>query len=168
MAAHQAPLSLGFSRQEHWSGLPFLCLFATPWTAAYQAPPFMGFSRQEYWSGVPSPSPNWRYRPMQLDKESQDRHKNWKYIYIIEKKSNIISSICQRRDSVPVNPRKSMIILNQTVILKGSANKINTQGGEWSRWQSGKTLSSRSPMGTPKLQPTMRSNWRLAEKTSHS
>ena len=24
MAAHQAPQSLGFSRQEHWSGLPFL------------------------------------------------------------------------------------------------------------------------------------------------
>ena len=23
MAAHQSPLSLGFSRQEHWSGLPF-------------------------------------------------------------------------------------------------------------------------------------------------
>ena len=23
MAAHEAPLSLGFSRQEHWSGLPF-------------------------------------------------------------------------------------------------------------------------------------------------
>ena len=23
MAAHQAPLSLGFSRQEHWSGLVF-------------------------------------------------------------------------------------------------------------------------------------------------
>ena len=23
MAAHKAPLSLGFSRQEHWSGLPF-------------------------------------------------------------------------------------------------------------------------------------------------
>ena len=23
MAAHQAPLSLGFSRREHWSGLPF-------------------------------------------------------------------------------------------------------------------------------------------------
>ena len=22
-AAHQVPLSLGFSRQEHWSGLPF-------------------------------------------------------------------------------------------------------------------------------------------------
>ena len=22
-AAHQGPLSLGFSRQEHWSGLPF-------------------------------------------------------------------------------------------------------------------------------------------------
>ena len=23
MAAHQAPLSLGFSKLEHWSGLPF-------------------------------------------------------------------------------------------------------------------------------------------------
>ena len=23
MVAHQAPLTLGFSRQEHWSGLPF-------------------------------------------------------------------------------------------------------------------------------------------------
>ena len=23
MVAHQDPLSLGFSRQEHWSGLPF-------------------------------------------------------------------------------------------------------------------------------------------------
>ena len=72
MGAHQAPPSLGFSRQEHWSGLPFpspmhesekwkkslsrVWLFATPWTAAYQAPVSMGFSRQEYWSGVPLPS----------------------------------------------------------------------------------------------------------------
>ena len=54
-AAHQAPPSLGFSRQEHWSGLPFpsakrewkekvkslshVRLLATPWTAAHQAPP---------------------------------------------------------------------------------------------------------------------------------
>ena len=74
MAVHQAPPSLGFSRQEHWSGLPFpspmheskkvkvkslsrVWLFVTPCTAGYQAPPSMGFSRQEYWSGVPSPSP---------------------------------------------------------------------------------------------------------------
>ena len=70
MAAHQAPPSLGFSRQEHWSVLPFpspmhesesevshVRLLATPWTAAYQAPPSMGFSRQEYWSGLPLPSP---------------------------------------------------------------------------------------------------------------
>ena len=85
MVAHQAPLSLGFSRQEHWSGLPFpspkhesegrsegksevkgkgkvkslscVWLLATPWTAACQAPPSMGFSRQEYWRGVPLPSP---------------------------------------------------------------------------------------------------------------
>ena len=68
MAAHQAPLSPGFSRQEYWSGLPFpspmhgsekwkwscsvsVRRFVTPWTTAYQAPPSMGFSRQEYWSG---------------------------------------------------------------------------------------------------------------------
>ena len=74
MAAHQALPSLGFSRQEHWSGLPFpspmhekwkvkgkllscVRLFTTPWTAAHQPPPSMGFSRQEYWSAVPSPSP---------------------------------------------------------------------------------------------------------------
>ena len=25
MVAHQAPLSVGFSRQEYWSGLPCLC-----------------------------------------------------------------------------------------------------------------------------------------------
>ena len=73
MAAHQAPPSLGFSRQEHWSGLPFLSpmhesqkwkwnhfsrvqLCATPQTAAHQAPPSLGSSRQEYWSGVPLPS----------------------------------------------------------------------------------------------------------------
>ena len=70
-AAHQAPPSLGFSRQEHWSGLPFpspmhesekrkwshsvMSDFATPWTAAHQAPPPMGFSRRECWSGAPSP-----------------------------------------------------------------------------------------------------------------
>ena len=29
MAAHQAPPSLGFSRQEHWNGLPFPCSFKT-------------------------------------------------------------------------------------------------------------------------------------------
>ena len=66
MAAHQAPPSLGFSWQEHWSGLSFpsQCMKvksesevaqSTPWTAAYQAPPSMGFSRPEYWSGVPLP-----------------------------------------------------------------------------------------------------------------
>ena len=62
MAAHQASSSLGFSRKEHWIGLPFpspmherekwrevaqcVRLFRTPWAAAYQAPLFMGFSRQ--------------------------------------------------------------------------------------------------------------------------
>ena len=36
MAAHQAPLSMGFSRQEHWSGLPF--------------PPPMDESEKSKWS----------------------------------------------------------------------------------------------------------------------
>ena len=60
-AAHQVPPSLGFSRQEHWSGLPFIQthiqpllllshfsrvqLCATPQTAAQQALPSLGFSR---------------------------------------------------------------------------------------------------------------------------
>ena len=64
-AAHQAPPSLGFSRQEYWSGLPFpspvhacmlsrcsrVWLCATIWTAAPQSPPSTGFSSQEHWSG---------------------------------------------------------------------------------------------------------------------
>ena len=73
-APQQALPSLGFSRQEHWSGLPspsliyesetwkwnmkvksLSCvrLLATPWTTAHQAPLSTGFSRQEYWSRVP-------------------------------------------------------------------------------------------------------------------
>ena len=90
MSAHQAPPYLGFSRQEHWSGLPFpspmhesekvkvqslsrVRLLATPWTAAHQAPPSMGFARQEYWSGVPLPS------PLQIPRVSQrsDFSKIW-------------------------------------------------------------------------------------------
>jgi len=61
----------GFSRQEHWSGLPFpspmhACMLSrfshvqlcvTLWTAVHQAPLSTGFSRQEYWSGLPFPSP---------------------------------------------------------------------------------------------------------------
>ena len=77
-AAHQAPLTLGFSGQEHWSGLPFpssmhkskkkvkslshVWLLATPWTTAYQASSSMGFSRQEYWSGLPLPSLKIKYK----------------------------------------------------------------------------------------------------------
>ena len=63
MAAHQAPPSLGFSRQEHWSGLPFPSPMheseseVAQLTVAYQAPPSMEFSRQESWSGLPFPSP---------------------------------------------------------------------------------------------------------------
>ena len=73
MAAHQDLLSLGFSRQEHWSGFPFpspthscmlscfsrVRLCASLWTAAHRVAPLsIGFSRQEYWSGLPFPSLN--------------------------------------------------------------------------------------------------------------
>ena len=82
--AHQASLSMGFSRQEYWSRLPclppgdlpnpgtepksmsptlavlslFRCvqLFETTWTVVLQ-PLSMAFSRQEYWRGLPFPSP---------------------------------------------------------------------------------------------------------------
>ena len=83
--------SLGFSRQEHWSGLPFLlqCMkvkserevaqscptLATPWTAAHQAPPSMGVSRQKYWSGVPLPSPY--SSPRKWKSHSQFANSQW-------------------------------------------------------------------------------------------
>ena len=94
-AAHQAPPSIGFSRQEHWSGLPFLSPMhesekwkwsrsvmsdsVTPWTAAYQAPPSMGFSRQECWSGVPSPSLNpLHYSSTNKQNPTKKSLENWK------------------------------------------------------------------------------------------
>ena len=75
MAAHQAPLSLGFSRQEHWSGLPFPSPMHEgekwKWSRSVVSDslrpyglqptrllPSMGFSRQEYWNGLLLPSPN--------------------------------------------------------------------------------------------------------------
>ena len=90
-AAHQAPPSLGFSRQEHWSGLPCpspvhakwkvkmkslsrVGPSETPWTAAYQAPPSIGFSSQEYWSGVPLPSPFYKLASCSWSSWSSDCH----------------------------------------------------------------------------------------------
>ena len=64
--ALQASLSMGFSRQEYWSGVPLPCakLFQSCTTlcnqateVAHQALLSIGFSRQEYWSGLPFPSP---------------------------------------------------------------------------------------------------------------
>ena len=70
MAAHQAPPSLGFSRQEHWSGLPLPSPTdeSEKWkwsrSAVSDSQRSHGlqpsrllhpwdFSRQEFWSGVP-------------------------------------------------------------------------------------------------------------------
>ena len=65
--AQEVPVSMRFSQQEYWSGLPFpaaavksrescptLC---DPIEGSPQAPPSLGFSRQEHWSGLPFPSP---------------------------------------------------------------------------------------------------------------
>ena len=68
-AAHQAPPSLGFSRQEHWSGLPFpsprheseaaqSCpTLSDPMDCSPPGSSVHGIFQQEYWSGVPLPSP---------------------------------------------------------------------------------------------------------------
>ena len=65
-AAHQAPPSMGFFRQEYWSGVPLpsphVCLdmsdsLQIPWTVARQALLSMEFSRQGYWNGLPFPLP---------------------------------------------------------------------------------------------------------------
>ena len=74
MAAHQAPPPLGFSRQQHWSGLPFLSpmhesesevaqshlTLSDPMDCSLPGSSIHGFSRQEYWSGVPLSSPGIR------------------------------------------------------------------------------------------------------------
>ena len=90
MAAHQAPPSLGFSRQEHeWVGISFSTAWkwkgkvkslsrvwpsASPWTAAYRAPPSMGFSRQEYWSGMP-----FIYHYLWISENHREsQHREWK------------------------------------------------------------------------------------------
>ena len=88
---HQAPPSLGFSRQEHWIlqartlGCHFLlhcmkvrsesevaqsCLtLRDPMDCSPPAPPSMGVSRQEYWSGLPVPSPVRLVRSVKLFSE---------------------------------------------------------------------------------------------------
>ena len=72
MAAHQAPLSLRFSRQEYWTGLPFpspmhACMHAKslrscltlcdPMDSSPPGSSVHGFSRQEYWTRLSFPSP---------------------------------------------------------------------------------------------------------------
>ena len=64
MVAHQAPLSLGFSRQEHWSGLPFpspmhesettMCEIDSQWEAAVQHRELSSVlcDNLERWNGV--------------------------------------------------------------------------------------------------------------------
>ena len=69
MAAHQAPPSLGFSRQEHWSGLPFpspmresevaqSCLtLRDPMDCSLPGSSIHGIFQSRVRSGLPLPSP---------------------------------------------------------------------------------------------------------------
>ena len=52
-AAHQAPPSLGFSRQEHWSGVPLPSLGETQ-LASPAYPGFLSFSPR---AGIPAMQP---------------------------------------------------------------------------------------------------------------
>ena len=75
-AAYQAPLSMGFSRQEYWSGLPLpspgyvytICIYVVLSCSGVSdsfdlkdcSPPgssVHGISQQEYWTGLPFPPP---------------------------------------------------------------------------------------------------------------
>ena len=69
--SHQAPPSLGFSRQEHWSGLPFpspvresesevaqVCpTLSDPMDCSLPGSSVLGIFQAKYWNGVPLPSP---------------------------------------------------------------------------------------------------------------
>ena len=105
MAAYQAPPSLGFSRQEPWSGLPFPSPMheSEKWKwsrsvvsdpqrphgpSAFQTPPSMGFSRQEYWSGVPLPSPHYSNTSISRAPTSQV---DWLNHPVLSKKSRVWS-----------------------------------------------------------------------------
>ena len=69
IAAHQAPLSLGFSRQEHWSGLPFLSPYVSimelilvilEWPSSFpnflQSKPDICHKKLLFWAAVSSMS----------------------------------------------------------------------------------------------------------------
>jgi len=61
LVAYQAPLSVGFSREQYWCGLPCPSpkAFVLVWLYLYYICMCLksrwGFSRQEYWSGLPWP-----------------------------------------------------------------------------------------------------------------
>ena len=88
-AAHQAPPSLGFSRQEHRSGLPFpspmresevsqSCpTLRDPMDCSPPGSSVHGFSRQEYWSGVPLPSPMLRLSRYNFWKNKMSDDSEW-------------------------------------------------------------------------------------------
>ena len=144
MAAHQAPPSLGFSRQEHWSGLPFpspmhesevaqsfsrVQLLATPWAAAYQAPLSMGFSRQEYRSGVPLPSLKIKYYAstnMQLLLlELQPHSTSMNLFLLIKKNFGMVCGILATSSGIePASPAVEVLSTNHWTAWEVSCQRI--------------------------------------------
>ena len=132
-AAYQAPPSLGFSRQEHWSGLPFpspmhesgkwkkslsrVWIIQTPWTVAYQAPPSTGFSGQQYWSGVPLPSPfpPWlgaiTWEPLDGSRAQASRFPADDWTGLEESWSAALGVLCLQPRELPRDPYSSTLVL---------------------------------------------------------
>ena len=114
MAAHQAPLSLGFSRQKYLSGLPFpspmsacmlshfshVRLCAPPWTAAHQTPLSMEFFRQEYWSWLPFPT------------QGSSRPRDWTHVFWV---SSIDRKICYHYATLKVEEVCPKVTLAEAV-----------------------------------------------------
>ena len=146
MAAHEAPPSLGFSRQEHWSGLPFpspmhesekwkwsgsvMSDSATSWTVAYQAPLSMWFSRQEYWSGMPLPSPR---SPLSVHKYSIHTYihtyidYNWLYYgKTVQQSLFYVTCNCQSSLSVCYLHSLSWLVVGTNPIL----HRAQPRGGD--------------------------------------
>ena len=170
--ARQAPLSMGFSRQEYWRGLPFpspgvkyevsevkllsrVWLSVTPGTVAYQAPPSMWFSGQKYWSGLPFPSPQNAVLGCNLKDDKmilihfQGKDFNITVIQVYDPTSNAKDAEVEwfYEDLHRTNTKKDVLFIAEDWNAKiGSQEISGVTGkfglGKWSREKTNRVLSS--------------------------